>query len=273
MPLIQSNLGMTFRRLVVSVARMYGLADVDESGKFVVPSDPGNLNFCIDIVQSGVRRVVNDWPEWRWLNQRVTLALVEDTAEYVMPWFFCGVCLSERLSYDTSGPRSTVQVVSEADLREMESSLGSASGDPQFIAFYQGDPDNTPLAPKGSGIPSLGSRSWRARVYPTPSQARNLIVVVRANPSNDFDLDDVHPAGAAMDAIMESACKAEAEMQMRRGETQFEQRYQADLAAAKIRDAETGPRNLGPASDPDENAYGPITTDAGPLYLNGVRVL
>lgn len=269
----QANSGMTFRQLVVSVARMYGLADVGADGKFAVPSDTGNLNFCIDIVQSGVRRVVNDWPQWRWLNQRITLGLVASTAEYVMPWFFCGVCLSERLSYDASGPRMTVQVVTEDALREMEGSLGSASGDPQFIAFYQGGQDNLPISPPGSGAPSLGSRAWRARVYPTPAQARSLILVARANPANEFDLDDAHPAGAAMDAVIESACKAEAEMQMRRGETTFEQRYQRDLEAAKRRDDESGPRNLGPASDPEENAYGPITTDAGPLYLNGVRVL
>lgn len=261
--------GLTFRDLVVCVARLYGVADPAGNGMgYVVPSDPNNLAFCVEIVRQGVRRVATDHPRWRWMRQRISLTLQAGKSEYRMPWFFDGRTLSERLTYDASGPRGVVSVISEPRMREMIAAVGEVTGDPSSVCFYQGEAGDPRPAPVGQA----SQRRWTAWFAPTPTQTRTVQMVVRANVRNAFDLDDFHPAGPALDALMESACRAAAEMEAGKGETQYETKYQSDLRAAIAVDEESGPRNLGTASDPEAGDDDTPPT-SGPLYLNGVRVL
>ena len=253
------DLSLTFRELVVLVARMFGMADTAD-GEWNVPTDAGNLAFCKDIVRQAIRRVVNDHPTWRWLNGRFTVDLVAGTAEYSMPWWFDGATLSSNLTYAAGGPRMLVRVVTEEQIREMVSATGGETGDPRCIAFYM--PDRTAIARH----PRV--RPWKALVYPTPTTAYTITGKTKMKPTLPWDLDDAHCAGSAMNTLMECACRAIAEMEADKQNGPMEQRYQEALARAKELDLESGPRNLGPSSDPEDDGWRPPTF--GQLSTNGV---
>ena len=251
---------MTFRELVVIVAKMFGMNDYSpDDGEPLVPSDPGNLAFCKRIVRQAFRRLVNDNPRWRWLRQRLTIDIIAAQTEYAMPWWFDGQEVEDRFTYASGGPRMLVRVVPESKIRELESANSGQTGDPQLIAFYL--PTNTATA----GHPV--QRFWKALVYPTPTEAQTLTGVARAVPSQMWDLGDRHFAGPSMNALVESACRAEAEMESEEKSGERAKRYAQDLAAAAERDAESGPRILGRCTDPEDDD--PPPPKFGTLSLNG----
>jgi hypothetical protein len=247
----------SFRELLVAVSRHRSTLRVLD-GKEVLPTG-AELAKCERIVRSGWERVCSDYPNWRWMIQRVAIPLSVGVGDYQMPWYFDGRIRSA-ITYGDGGPCVLVREVHEDEIRIMRASQTASQGVPHSIGFYR-DREGTTGASKERVMMS---------VFPTPGSSYTLQFLCDAQPNALWELEDRPFAGARFNRAIEEACLAQAEFDMLRARGPLEQSYQQSLATAVALDQESGPRIVGTLSDTTGEGF--HSDLKGPFSTNGIQI-
>lgn len=244
---------ITFGELVVAVARQRGSAR-QVKDKFEPPTGI-ELARCHEIVRKGWLRVCVEYPQWRWMRQKMEVVLVAAQREYEMPWFFDGR-VRGGLTYSSDGPRLRVDIVTEGEYLELTGDSSTPTGDPTRVAFYR----RAPGSGDGLSRAERGER-WIMGCFPTPNTVRTLRCIVDAQPGGLFESKDRHFAGPTYNLLVERACLAEAEFDAKRMAGPLKDEYLDMLQAAIALDKESGPRIVGQLPTDDEEDDRPPWTD------------
>lgn len=264
------TLALTFASMQLRVAEMLGIADYS-AGAAAVPTDPHDLDLVKRLVNDGYRRYVNsNAGKWDFLAPLISVTFTTtagatnvsaDTARYYMPAGFFGEFLSP-FTYPQSGPRMSIETVSEDAIRIMQAS-SEQTGDPAYVA----------IRPLADSLANSDKVRFEAVFYPTPSTVYTVTARGRIYPNQLSSGTDVTVCGFQHDEGVLAAAYAEAERH-RDGVFGKHHKYFEEVVLPRMiqMDARSKAKPLGDYGDrSDDRAYAgrPYT---GVDTYNGVAV-
>jgi hypothetical protein len=165
---------------------------------------------------------------------------------YFLPSDFYGIVLTP-FTYDTQGPRISIEVVSEVELRELRSGANS-SGTVSVVAFRPVPATETTTTAR-----------WEALFWPAPAGHERVTAIYKRFPGG-FNLAGAGTqrsvAGFQHDAAVMAACIAAAELERTDQTGPREAAYQQLLANSKALDARAAPARSISFGDRSDDAGG-----------------
>lgn len=162
---------------------------------------------------------------------------------YVMPADFYGIVLAP-WTYEIGGPRLTINVVSESEIRELRAGANTA-GTPSVCAFR-------PL----STVASTTGQRWETLFWPAPASNYSVTLLYKRFPQQLINPTDRTVFGFQHDDAILAAMISEAERQRGDGIGPREQAYQDKLAKAIQIDARSAMSRSKEFGDRSEDRMG-----------------
>lgn len=138
---------------------------------------------------------------------------------YYLPDDFYGILLTP-FTYDVGGPRLTINVVTESEIRELRAGANT-SGTVSACSFRAVPATNT-----------TSGKRWEVLFWPAPSSVSRITAIYKRFPGKMTTGTDKSVAGFEHDDAILAACIAEAERQRGDKLQEREQMYQQKLAAS-----------------------------------------
>lgn len=162
---------------------------------------------------------------------------------YYLPDDFYGILLTP-FTYEPGGPRLTINVISESEMREIRAGANT-SGTVSACTFRAVNTTNT----------SSGKR-WEVMFWPSPNGTSRITAIYKRFPSKLTTGTDKSIAGFEHDDTILAACVAEAERQRGDKLQEREQMYQSKLAASVGLDQRATPTRSRDFGDRSEDRVG-----------------
>lgn len=239
------TLNLTFQEMQKRVAEYLGSADYS-GGAAAVPTDARDLDLVKRLVNDGYRRFITDNEKgWNFLTVPLSLTfgtgtVSADNARYYLPDDFYGV-LTAPFTYGTNGPRTLIEPVSEAGLRE-RAAISNTTGTASVFTVRAINVTATTTAQR-----------WEAIFWPTPSGTETVTAVYKRFPAALSSNTDRSVAGFQHDQAVLAAALAAAELHIYDKQGERERSYQTALAMSLRIDSR--------ASDQRKQGYGDKSED------------
>lgn len=179
---------------------------------------------------------------------------------YYLPDDFYGLW-KPYFTYDENGPRSTIQEVTESEMREFKAN-NLTTGDPGEVAFRA---INTAATSDG--------KRWEAIFWPEPSGTQTVSAMYSRFPALLSATTDVTVAGFHHDDTVLASALAAGELQRNDKAGVHEQTYQMKLAKSKKLDARATPHKSRDYGDKtNDNGFQRPSSDYRPSAYNDVDV-